>query len=1013
MSKEPNYPSHFIGIGASAGGLEALQILLQNLPVDMGACYIVVQHLSPDFESMMSELLTKHTIMDIHNVVDGVTVEANNIYLIPPKKNMIIAEGKLLLSDKMPDTGLNLPIDIFFRSLSEDQQHRAIGIILSGTGSDGSRGIKALKEAGALIIAQQPDNAKFDGMPNSAIMTGLVDLILTTEEIGKKLEDHIQHPLVSGKPENIRDELTGSEETMAEIFNLLKIKSEIDFAKYKPSTVARRIERRMTVNQITKLREYLTLLFKDPEEIRILNRELLIGVTRFFRDEEAFSILKDDVIPQIVRDSIEEEDIRVWITACSTGEEAYSLAILFTEEIVNQKINRKVKIFATDVNSDSIADASNGIYSDEILHDVSPEIAQKYFKILEDGKLKISKSLREKVVFATHNIITDPPFSNMNLVTCRNVLIYFQHSIQKGVLAALHFALRQNGYLFLGSSESLGDISPHFEVINERNRIYKKQSNVRIPIGSKPPVAREQVKNPQDISSISTLLKNYTGYNFGSAINYANERLIKHYAPPCILASEDFEALHVYGDVSNYIRRLPPGRISKDIKDLVNEDLSIGISSALFRAKQNPDEIVHYTDVPTVVDDVIFNLDILVFYLKENSNENSQGYYWIIFEDKGKKNIEVADANKISFDSVAQSTQHIYELEAELKRNKESLQVTVEELETTNEELQSANEELMSANEELQSTNEELQSVNEELYTVNSEYQEKILEISESNSDLDEVLKLSNIGIIFLDEDLLIRRFTPVAARFINLQSTDLKRPIHHISSSLEYDEMLNDISSVISNNKAIEKEIRSNGGLVNISINPYQYSDANNYPGVAITFSDISEVRLMEKAMNTVYSELRSSIHNTIDILDTKPFDEIITALIVDDDNTELEIISEELSRSNRHTWRIIKANNVDDAYQHFAKKNIDVCFCDYNLSPDTAIDLFNKMKEGGIKTPLVVVTGDKIDSLDATLLGQGVLDLVYKDELDAAVLTRSAHYAIRRRQINESIDNLPITVR
>ena len=441
-------PSHYIGIGASAGGLEALQTMLQNLPTDTGACFIIVQHLSPDFKSMMVELLSKHSKMEIQNVRDGVAVRPNTIYLIPPKKNMMVAQGELLLSDKMPDSGLNLPIDIFFRSLAEDQQHRAIGIILSGTGSDGSRGIKALKEAGALTIVQEPETAKFDGMPNSAINTGIIDLILRPEQMGEKLDSYIRHPLVSGDSFSLKESMTGNEDIMSEIFTVLKLKSEIDFAKYKPSTVARRIERRMTIKQVTSLQDYLTLLFKEPHEAVTLSRELLIGVTRFFRDDDAFAELREKVIPEIIGASSEERQIRVWVTGCSTGEEAYSVAMMFAQELEQKKVKRFVKVFATDVNGDSIAEAGNGIFREDVQHDISAHYLSKYFQKTSGGLYQISKDIRQMVIFATHNMIVDPPFSNMDLVCCRNVLIYFQHSVQKRVLTALHFALRKDGFLF-------------------------------------------------------------------------------------------------------------------------------------------------------------------------------------------------------------------------------------------------------------------------------------------------------------------------------------------------------------------------------------------------------------------------------------------------------------------------------------------------------------------------------------------------------------------------------------
>ncbi|MEO0443868.1 MAG: chemotaxis protein CheB, partial [Pseudomonadota bacterium] len=819
-------PSHYIGIGASAGGLEALQTLLQNLPTDTGACFIIVQHLSPDFKTMMLELLSKHTAMEIHNVQDGMQVKANTIYLIPPKKNMMVAQGELLLSDKMPDSGLNLPIDIFFRSLSEDQQHKAIGIILSGTGSDGSRGIKALKEAGALVIAQDPESAKFDGMPNSAINTGIIDLILRPEEMGKKLESYIRHPLVSGDSDPLKESMTGNEDIMGEIFSVLKMKSEIDFAKYKPSTVARRIERRMTIKQVTSLQEYLTLLFKEPYEVQVLSKELLIGVTRFFRDEEAFHALQEKIIPDIVRHSTEDTPIRVWTAGCSTGEEAYSIAILFADELEKQQLKRIVKVFATDVNSDAISEASNGIYGEDLQHDVGANYLSSYFTKSPGNSYQVNKDVRQTVIFATHNMIVDPPFSNMDLVSCRNILIYFQHSVQKRVLTSLHFSLRKDGYLFLGSSENLGDLAPHFEVINDRSRMYRKRSSVRIPIGAAPPISAVTQVGAQAIPSVARLMKGYRGTNAaGSAVSFANEVLITYYAPPCILLNDEHEALHVYGDVSNYVRRLPPGRISMDIKDMVNDDISIAVSSAIHRAKQSGEE-VYYTDVFTRNDDETIGLSLRVRYIKEHEIETSPGYFWLIFEGSGEKG-DINPATTVSFDASEQSRQRIEDLELELKRNKEHLQVTVEELETTNEELQSANEELMSANEELQSTNEELQSVNEELYTVNSEYQEKIAEVSQANNDLDEVLGLSKIGIIFLDENMLIRRYTHAASEYINLMESDINRPIHHISKNIEYDSMLSDVSKVFASGEAREHEITvPDKRVLRISINPYRYAD-------------------------------------------------------------------------------------------------------------------------------------------------------------------------------------------
>ena len=999
-------PSHYIGIGASAGGLEALQILLQNLPTDTGACFVIVQHLSPDFKSMMLELLSKHTTMAINNAQDGMEVQPNQIYLIPPKKNMMVAQGRLLLSDKMPDSGLNLPIDIFFRSLSEDQQHKAIGIILSGTGSDGSRGIKALKEAGALVIAQEPESAKFDGMPNSAINTGTIDMILRPEDMGAKLEAYIQHPLVAGQVDPIKDSMTGNEDLMSEIFSVLKMKSEIDFAKYKPSTVARRIERRMTIKQVNSLQEYFTLLFKEPYEVQVLSKELLIGVTRFFRDDEAFINLREDIIPKIVRESNPDSPIRIWTAGCSTGEEAYSMAMLFANELNRQNLQRTVKVFASDVNSDSIAEASNGLYSEDIQHDVPAHFLTSYFSKNANGSYQVNKQIRQTVIFATHNMIVDPPFSNMDFVSCRNILIYFQHSVQKRVLTSLHFSLRKDGFLFLGSSENLGDLAPHFEVINDRNRIYKKRTSLRIPIGAAPPISPSSQHSAPSMPSVTRLMKNYRGVSAGaSAAGFANEVLITQYVPPCLLLNDDYQALHVYGDVSSFVRRLPPGRISVDIKDLVNDDISIAVSSALHRARQSQEEVV-YTDVFTGSGSEAVGMNLRVRYIREHDVESSPGYYWLIFENAvSKDSVEETDGLKVSFDAAEQSRQRIEDLEYELKRSKEHLQVTVEELETTNEELQSANEELMSANEELQSTNEELQSVNEELYTVNSEHQEKILEITQANSDLDEVLGLSKIGIIFLDENMLIRRYTAAASKYVNLVASDINRPLHHISKNISYDEMLKDVSDVFTSGESIERDIvLPNKRVLSVTINPYKYSEAPNESGVAITFADVSQMKYTEQAMAVAYTQLRNSINNALDVIDAEPFADL-KVLVVDDSAADLALMAELLEGVRDFRVEFTSVADVASALIAIRETEFDVCLVDYHLGAETALDMIAIMESEQIDVPVIVITAAKDDGLDALLLSHGALDFIDKSDLSSEVLARSMRYTVHRRKVDSGI--------
>lgn len=1004
-------PSHYIGIGASAGGLEALQTLLQHLPVDTGACFVIIQHLSPDFKSMMLELLSKHTKMKIENVKDGVLTKRNTIYLLPPKKNVTLNQGELMLTDKVKDAGVNLPIDVFFKSLAQDQMHKAIGIILSGTGSDGSLGVKALKEVGGLVIAQDPTSAKFDGMPNSAINTGIVDMILRTQEMGEKLASYVKHPLVSGQTDIISDDKVVSEDIIAEIFNIVRLKSDIDFSKYKSATITRRIERRMTVKQLTTLKDYLSLLLNDPYEVKLLGKEMLIGVTRFFRDNAAFSFLRDSVIPQIVSKSSPKKVIRVWVAACSSGEEAYSMAILFEEEIRKQGLEREVKIFATDVDVDAIAEASVGLFGQDIENDVRPTFLERYFTNTNTGSYQVSKAIRNSVVFASHNMISDPPFSNIDLVSCRNALIYFQVSAQKRVLSSFHFALKKQGYLFLGSSESLGELSAHFTVVNERQKVFIKTADVRLPINSTSRTANNVRKTPNSMPSVSDLMKSYRGNNTAAnGLGFVNEALISEFVAPCILLDDEYQAIHVYGDTSGFVRRLPPGRISTKIDAMVNEDISIAVSSALQRAKYSGEDVC-YTGVSTQGRESLIVFDLRVKYVKEHDIESSPGYYWVLFDTAGTSDDKQKKIAQ-NFDVGEQTRQRIADLELELKYNKEHLQVTVEELETTNEELQSANEELMSSNEELQSTNEELQSVNEELYTVNSEYQEKIVQISQANGDLDEVLGLSKIGIIFVDDKLLIRRYTEAVKSYVNLQETDINRPLHHISNNINYDSILVDVASVMSSREPIEKEIiLKDKRLLRIYINSYSYDDVSRSQGVAITFLDISRVRYMEMGMVVAYKQLRSSINNALAILDTEPFTQQLNVIILDDSAAYLELLESQLLEIKAYEINVHRCSNVKEAFALIKKRNIDLCICDYYLKDESAIDLIDGLAEKELIIPVIVITGDSSDELTPLLLSHGALDLISKEDLSSAFLDKSIRYAIRRYQIDQHIDDLIIS--
>ena len=1011
-SKEKNTPSHVVGIGASAGGLEALQEFFENLSNDTGAAYIVVQHLSPDYKSMMSELLAKNTEMPIFEVRDSIDVEANAIYLVPPRKNMLITEGKLLLSDQMPDRHPHLSIDVFLRSLAEDQQHKGIGIVLSGTGTDGTRGIRAMKEAGGLVVVQKPDSAKFDGMPKSAYNTGLADMVLAPHEMGENLVNFMNHPSIKGDSPVISYATSdGDSDTLAEIFQILKKQSSINFSQYKPSTVSRRIDRRLGINQLTSLDAYLRLLMESPREVQILSKELLINVTRFFRDDEAFDKLTTDVIHKVLTSGDGKSAIRLWIAGCSSGEEAYSIAILFDEIKEQYQINRQVKIFATDVDEDAIAEASTGIYTAEIVQDITPKRLTQYFESLGEN-YTVSPKLRQMVIFAQHNMIEDPPFSNINLLSCRNALIYFQQSAQQKVFTSFYFALQQEGFLFLGNSESLGDMSSHFEIVDERNKIFQKVSSARIPLKTVSTVKH----NPTSFPTLTNYAHNtnqQTKVVISNKYNSIMERLIEHYAPDIIVLNDNFEAIHVYGDVSNYTKGLTRGKVSTQIKDMICDDLAIAVSTALYRCEKSEDD-VFYNDVTHFVAGESQSIDLAVFVVKQSEHQSSPRSYVLQFIKHTDDGMVRKIPKSITFDASEQSQQRIYDLEQELIKKQEHLQVTIEELETTNEELQSANEELMSSNEELQSTNEELQSVNEELYTVNSEYQEKILQLTEANVDLDSVINSTDIGIVFLDEHLTIRKYTPHAAHYINLRNADIGRPIHHISHELDYNEFLTEIANVSTKGVAIEKDILTNSGeAVLLRLIPYSYDEqAGQYnQGVLITITNISRLKFIENALKQSQQQFKSLLINRSERLEHR-IEKIkqVTVLLIDDDSIDRLRVNRLLKEPKNRKYTILEAPTLDEANKLIESNNVDVCLLDYQLAGNTAEDFTKIMKDKNIDIPIILLSGQSESIMNEDFLENEIFDVIDKEDLSRLLLVRIIDYTLERQQIKNIVQNFEI---
>ena len=832
--RESTDPTHYVGIGASAGGLEAIETFFKNMPPDNNLAFVVVQHLSPDYKSLMVELLTKKTEMPVHRAEDGMEVQPGNVYLIPPKKNLTIFHGKLLLNDKLINQGINLPIDIFLRSLAEDQGERAIAIILSGTGSDGTRGVRAIKELGGMVMVQNEESAKFDGMPRAAASTGVADFILPPEEMPGQLLAYVAHPYVSGEKHS--DLLLKDADALTRLFAELRDKTKVDFTYYKPSTITRRIERRMSVNQIGDFEEYVRYLQNYPGEVMALYRDLLIGVTSFFRDPEAMKELEEKWLPELLQRTSNRE-IRFWVAGCSTGEEAYSMAIMAKEVMEKLAISRDIKIFATDIDRDAIVTAGTGIYPEGIVGDLTPRITGKYFYHKED-KLQISRHLREMVVFAQHNLVKDPPFTNIDLVSCRNLLIYLQPVLQRKAFEMFNFSLNSRGVLFLGTSETIGDMTDCFEPLHQKHKIYQSRGKsqplqrnlqIRAKDGSYPaePFTHRDRDRRRTDTEANRIIKNFL------------EVAARYYLPLSVLVNGRLEIVHIVGNTDGFFT-LPSGPTDFDITKMVSKELAIPLATGIQKVLRTGEEMA-YTNMRLQIRQEERTIRIRILPLPEIKGQ--EPLVSVFLEEVSTKST-AERSHLTSYDLGEEAQQRITDLEQELQFARENLQATIEELETSNEELQATNEELLASNEELQSTNEELQSTNEELYTVNAEHQSKIIELTELNNDVDNLLTSSRIGTLLLDENLEIRKFSPEIANIFHIMEKDIGRPLTHLTHRLEAFNPFEAVRAVQHTNEPLEEEVRAaNGHWYLLHVLPYAIGP-KVYSGVVLTFVDISETK-------------------------------------------------------------------------------------------------------------------------------------------------------------------------
>ena len=831
------HPTSVVGIGASAGGLEAFEQLLKALPKDTGMAFVLVQHLAPKHESMLSALLGKTAKMPVVEVTHGMAVKANHVYVIPPNADMSVAGGKLHLSPLSRDGGLHMPIDSFFQSLADSYENRAIGVILSGTASDGTMGLQAIKAMGGVTFAQDEESAKYNAMPRNAIAAGNVDLVLRPEAIARELKRIASHPHVfppDGKVE--AEEQLAPDETVNKILLLLRNFSRVDFSYYKPGTIRRRITRRMVLGKINSFPGYLKFIRRNRDELGALFDDVLINVTSFFRDAESFETLKKAAFPVIMRHKTANAPIRIWVPGCSTGEEAYSLAIALLEFLGQKAANIQIQIFATDLSENIIGKARPGIYPESIAADIKPDRLRRFFHKIDSG-YQIDRNIRDMCVFAKQDLTKDPPFSKLDMISCRNVMIYMSRVLQKKIIPIFHYALNPDGILFLGLSESVGSFNGLFLTVDRKHKIYRKK------IGQ-PPLSFEFVPRvePEEHSKTKQDAPPYVDLQ-----KIAEQMLLHRYSPASVMVNEHLDIVQFIGQTGNFLDPVP-GDASLNLLKMVKTGLHLDLRAAFQKAKRDGGArkegilIEHDSTLKTV------NFEIIPV----KSAPKSEHYYLVVFEEADRAVQKAAKADGLGGKKAGRVKLSHIEVEnrrmkQELEATREYLQSIIEEQRTTNEELRSVNEESQSANEELQSINEEmetakeeLQSTNEELTTVNEELQNRNDELSRVNGDLNNLFGSVNIPIIMLGNDLRVRRFTPMAEKIMNLIPSDIGRPITDIKPNLKIPDLRRVIQQVIDSLEIQQIEVQDNRGRwYSMKLRPYRTLD-NKIDGVVIVLFDL-----------------------------------------------------------------------------------------------------------------------------------------------------------------------------
>ena len=864
----PCLPFPVVGIGASAGGLPALLRLFEEMPAHNGMAFVVVLHLSPKHQSNADQLLQRATRMPVLQVVETVRIEPDHVYVIAPSMQLTMMDGSLTVAEMQRPRGQHIAIDAFFRTLAEAQRERAIAMVLSGTGGDGAVGIARVKEEGGVIIVQHPGDAEHDGMPLAAIGTGLVDFVLPIVEMPQKLIDlwsnasRMELPPAGpdGEPASKVTEIddsTDAEQALQRVLGLLRAHTGHDFRQYKRATVLRRIERRMQVRAVHSLPEYVRLLESDAGEHKLLLNDLLIGVTNFFRDREAFETLERDIIPAIFRDRKAGDEVRAWVAGCATGEEAYSLAMLLADQAALTSSPPGYQVFASDIDEHAIAIARAGLYPTSIVTDVTPARLRQHFT-RDENRYQIRKAVRDRILFAVHNLLRDPPFSRIDLISCRNLLIYLNRDIQQRVLETFHFALKPGGYLFLGSSESAESVDELFVPVDKKNRIYRSRASVRtLPYHRAQHAAPAQLNLPEPRALAAAARRQ-------ASLADVHQRALAQFAPPSVVVDLDHNIVHMSERAAQYMR-LVGGEPSRDILALVLPELRIDLRSALYQV-QNSGVSVEGRQVSMVRNDrpCIVSVTVRPFH----DDEAAQDFLLVMFSEVERSLDKEGAEGRGSGDDVVLS-----QLEAELQRKKQQLQETIEhaevsneELRAANEELQAINEELRSATEELETSKEELQSVNEELITVNYELKIKVEETGKANDDLNNLIASTDIATIFVDSAMRIKRSTPRAADIFSIIPSDMGRSLLDLTHRLDYKELADDVALTFNTLRMVEREVRSHDGRYYIvRLLPYRTTE-DRIEGAVMTFFDITGRREAEEKLRAGEARMRLVAESTKD---------------------------------------------------------------------------------------------------------------------------------------------------